>query len=152
MLAHPRALIIAGLAVATFLLVPGFPKWVFASLSIALIATGLLARRTRERLRTLAWISHRDAGDGDGDSADEADAPQAISAPLAVRVASDLQRAIDRHALDRQLARVKTSVETDLGPVFPRLDVAHAANLLSLEYEVLVDDVAVSRGRLRPGW
>src|SRR4051794_24178748 len=49
--AHPRALIIAGLAVASFLLVPGFPTWVFALLSATLIGAGLLARRVHERRR-----------------------------------------------------------------------------------------------------
>jgi len=147
--AHPRALMIAGLAVATFLLVPGFPKWVFALLSLTLLGAGLLARRVREHRSTPAWISHRDAAD---DGSDEFDAPQAIAAPLAVRLASDLRAAIDRHALDQRLTAVKAAVEGDLGPVFPRLQVAHAKTVAPSGYDILVKDVPVSRGLLRPGW
>jgi len=149
--AHPRALVIAGLAVGSFLLVPGFPAWVFALLSLTLIGAGLLARRQRARRSTPAWISHREPA---GDDADDAtfDVPQAIAAPLAVRLASDLRAGLDRHALDQQLMEVKAVVEGDLGPVFPRLQVAHAKELGSCAYELLVKDVAVSRGLLRPGW
>lgn len=145
-LAHPRALVIAGLAVASFLFVPGFPKWVFLLLAAVIVATGLAARRTRQRRRTPAWISHRESAAESGP-----DVPEAIAAPLALRLASDLRAGIDRHALDIGLTGVKAVVEADLGPVFPRLQVAHAASVASLGYEVLVKDVPVSRGALQPG-
>ena len=148
MFAHPRALMIAGLAVASFLVVPGFPKWVFTLLSAALIGAGLLARRVRQQRSTPAWISHREAADDDA----ALDAPQAIAAPLAVRLASDLRALVDRHALDQQLSAVKAAVEADLGPVFPRLQVAHAKDIAPSGYDVLVKDVPMSRGVLRPGW
>ena len=146
LLAHPRALVIAGLAVASFLFVPGFPKWVFLLLAVVIVATGLAARRTRQRSRTPAWISHRESAAEGGP-----DVPDAIAAPLALRLASDLRAGIDRHALDTGLSGVKAVVEADLGPVFPRLQVAHAASVGSLRYEVLVKDVPVSHGVLRPG-
>ena len=146
LLAHPRALVIAGLAVASFLFVPGFPKWVFMLLAVVIVATGLAARRTRQRSRTPAWISHRESAAEGGP-----DVPDAIAAPLALRLASDLRAGIDRHALDTGLSGVKAVVEADLGPVFPRLQVAHAASVGSFGYEVLVKDVPVSHGVLRPG-
>jgi type III secretion protein V len=145
--AHPRALLIAGVAVASFLIVPGFPKWVFALLALTLVAAGLLARSVRERRRTPTWISHPDA-----EGSDAADAPQAIAAPLAVRLANDLRGSIDLHTLDQQLTAVKATVEGDLGPVFPRLQVAHAKDVAPSSYDILVKDVPVSRGALRPGW
>jgi type III secretion protein V len=49
LMAHPRALIIAGLAVASFLVVPGFPKWVFVLLAAMLIGLGLAMRMLRDR-------------------------------------------------------------------------------------------------------
>ncbi|HKX43972.1 MAG TPA: FHIPEP family type III secretion protein, partial [Burkholderiaceae bacterium] len=143
MFAHPRALMIAGLAVASFLVVPGFPKWVFTLLSAALIGAGLLARRVRQQRSTPAWISHREGADQE-----DTDGDHAIAAPLAVRLSSGLRGGIDRHALDLQLARVKTSVESDLGPVFPRLQLAYADGLAEHGYQVLVHDVAVTEGTL----
>ena len=143
--AHPRALMIAGVAVASFLFVPGFPKWVFGLLALALVVAGLLARRTRERQRTPAWISHSDA-----DAAEVGAAP-AIAAPLALRLAADLRGGVDLHALDLRLAAAKAAVEGDLGPVFPRLQLGHAGDLATSSYDILVKDVPVARGALRPG-
>ena len=146
MLAHPRALIVAGLALSSFLLVPGFPKWVFALLASITLVTGFALRSMRRRRRTPAWISHR-----------EADAPagadEAVATPLAVRMSSDLQGHIDRHALDQQMSAIKAALENDLGPVFPRLAIGYANDVAEPgAYDILVQDVAVSRGALRPGW
>jgi type III secretion protein V len=147
LMAHPRALIIAGLAVASFLVVPGFPKWVFGLLAAALLGLGFAVRMRRRKNQTPGWISHRE-----GDAMEDVDGDHAIAAPLAVRLSSGLRGGVDRHALDLQLARVKTAVESDLGPVFPRLQLAYADGLAEHAYQVLVHDVAVSQGTLRPGW
>jgi type III secretion protein V len=145
-LAHPRALLIAGLAVGSFLLVPGFPKWVFAVLALAIIGMGLVMRRSLGRGRTPAWMSYDDAAEGD-----DALHPEAIAAPLALRLSAGLRGQLDRAALDQRLAGVKAQVEADLGPVFPRLQLGHAAGLADRGYQVLVHDVAVSAGTLKPG-
>ncbi|HEY9026290.1 MAG TPA: FHIPEP family type III secretion protein, partial [Burkholderiaceae bacterium] len=121
--------------------VPGFPAWAFGLLSGGIVAAGLLARRAHEWQRTPAWISHRDA-----------DAPHAVAAPLVVRLARDLRAGLDRHALDQHLDAAKGRVEGELGPVFPRLRVEHAGEVAPFGYEILVEDVPVSRGLLRPGW
>ncbi|AKJ32086.1 type III secretion system export apparatus subunit SctV [Caldimonas brevitalea] len=149
LLAHPRALFIAGLAVASFLLVPGFPKWVFALLAGVILFAGLATHRMRQQRRTPAWISHGARGT-DEDAENEQDA--AIAAPLAVRLSASLRGGIDRYALDQQLSAVKLAVESDLGPVFPRLQVRYADGLAEHQYQLLVQDVAVAEGRLRPGW
>jgi type III secretion protein V len=151
LLAHPRALMIAGLAVASFLIVPGFPKWVFGLLAGGILLTAFAVRRMRERRRTPAWISHREAGEED-DEAEQGGNDHAIAAPLAVKLSSGLRGAVDRYVLDQHLARVKTTVEADLGPVFPRLQVTYADKLEGDRYQVLVHDVAVSEAALRPGW
>jgi type III secretion protein V len=147
LLAHPRALVIAGLAVGSFLLVPGFPKWVFGLLAAGLLGLGFAARWLRARRHTPGWISHREAA-----VSEETEADHAIASPLAVRLSSGLLGAVDRHVLDQHLTGVKASVEADLGPVFPRLQVAYANGLREHGYQVLVHDVAVSEGTLRPGW
>jgi len=148
LMAHPRALIIAGLAVASFLVVPGFPKWVFALLAAVLVGLGLAMRTLRDRRRrTPAWISRNE-----GMLAEENESDHAIATPLALRLSDSLRPAVDRYALDHHLAAVKTAVESDLGPVFPRLQLAFAGGLPENSYDLLVHDVAVSRGSLKPGW
>lgn len=145
LLAHPRALLIAGAAIASFMLVPGFPKWVFGLLAGAVIGLGWWARRGQSRRRTPTWLSYRDA-DGERAVAD------AIAAPLAVRLSPALAAALDRHLLDRRMAGVKAAVESDLGPVFPRLQFTPSNTLHDGQYQVMVEDVAVAQAALRPGW
>ena len=154
LLAHPRALVIAGLAISSFLLVPGFPKWVFGLLALGIAGTGLSLRHRRRRGSTPGWISHRGSGEGGVDEHGEAlfDGPEAIAAPLAVRLSGSLRWQVDRQLLDQRLVAVKGRVEGDLGPVFPRLQVAYDDAVAEATYEILVQDVCVSRGALRPGW
>ncbi|WP_442909336.1 FHIPEP family type III secretion protein [Ideonella sp. BN130291] len=141
LVAHPRALLIAGLAVATFLIVPGFPKWVFGLLALAIVALAMLSRVLRERGRRPGWISH-------DESQDEGGVAQALAAPLAVRLSKGLREQVDLHALDLRLAEVKAAVEADLGPVFPRLQVGTSAMPEADAYQVLVHDVVVAQARL----
>ena len=146
LLAHPRALIIAGGTVGMFLVVPGFPKWVFALLAAGLIGTGVSTLMLRRHRRSQPWITHNEgAGEGVADD-------NAVAAPLAVRLSTSLRGLIDRYAVDRQLAQVKSRVEADLGPVFPRLQVSVHGSVPEHGYQVLVQDVVVSQGTLRPGW
>ncbi len=145
LMAHPRALVIAGLATASFLLVPGFPKWIFATLALAVLGCGLLTRRLLDSRRTPAWMSYREAAD-DGDVVQGA-----IAAPLEVRLSTGLRGRLDRPALDQRMAAAKARVEGDLGPVFPRVQIGWAGGMADEQYQVLVQDVVVSQGSLRPG-
>lgn len=147
LMAHPRALIIAGLAVASFLVVPGFPKWVFGLLAAILLSLGFTIRMLRRQRSTPDWISHRE-----GVASEESESDHAIAAPLAVRLSSGLRGLVDRHVLDSHLSTVKTAVESDLGPIFPRLQLGYWDLPAPYDYQVLVHDVAVARGTLKPGW
>jgi type III secretion protein V len=147
LLAHPRALVIAGLAVASFLVVPGFPKWVFALLAGAVLAIGLVTRKVHQTSRTPEWIRH-EAQSGPGDAGLEA----AIAAPLALRFSSSLREALNHHLLDQQMNKIKAAVESDLGPIFPRLQTKFSNDVADNTYQILVHDVVVSTSRLKPGW
>jgi type III secretion protein V len=147
-LAYPRALIVAGLALASFLLVPGFPKWVFGSLALVVLGTGFASRALRRRRHVSDWISHPE-----GDEADAASNDDALASPLAVHLAQGLRGGVDRYLLDQRLSAVKSALEAELGPVFPRLRIVHSAAVAEPGgYQVLVQDVPVARGTLRPGW
>ncbi|MBX3621591.1 MAG: type III secretion system export apparatus subunit SctV [Rhizobacter sp.] len=146
-LAHPRALIVAGLALASFLLVPGFPKWVFGLLALVVVGTGAASLALRRRRHVSDWISHPEA-EGDTPAADHA-----LAAPLALHLSQGLREAVDRYKLDQRLSGVKAALEAELGPVVPQLRIVYAATIRDpAAYEVLVQDVPVARGVLRPGW
>jgi type III secretion protein V len=141
--AHPRALVLAGAAAASFLLVPGFPKWVFGLFAAGLVLLGVSTWRRRQRSSTPAWMSYHDEL-----SSVEAGA---IAPPLAVRLSAPVMGGLDRCAFDGRVIEARQAIEADLGPVFPRLQVVVAAGLADGAYEIVVHDVAVARGALRIG-
>ena len=147
-LAHPRALIVAGLAMASFLVVPGFPKWAFGLLAGGVLLTGWVMRRQSQKQNTPAWIRHRDA-DEPGGQDDELG--NAVAAPLAVHLSASLKGVVDRYELDQRLSSTKATLEADLGPVFPRLQVRYSAAVPENGYQILVQDVPVSGGVVQPG-
>ncbi|MEW6706089.1 MAG: flagellar biosynthesis protein FlhA [Pseudomonadota bacterium] len=140
LLAHPRALLVAGLAVASFLAVPGFPKWAFALLAVLILGLGLATRRLRRLRRMPAWIAHEE------EAAEAQAEAQQIAAPLALHLAANLRGRLDRHALARRLGQVKAAVDNDLGPVFPRMQIQHDPGLPDDAYSLLVQDVPVAQG------
>jgi type III secretion protein V len=130
---HPRALFVAGLAVASFMLAPGFPAWAFLVWLVLLFGFAWAARRHRQRGDTPEWIFHDDAGTGV--------AGGALTFPIALRLAPELHAAVDPAQLDRLLVQARHRVEAELGPVFPRIQVAASAAVPAGQVAVLVQDV-----------
>ena len=147
--AHPRALVVAAATASGFLLVPGFPKWAFGVWVAVVGAAGHLLLRQRRQGRTPAWIS-RDAGGAEA-GVDES-SEDAVAYPVALRLSSALRGRLDMARFDRAMVLARNQAERELGPVFPRLQVGFADLPGPPDgYEVLVQDVVMARGALKPG-
>ncbi len=135
---------VSGLAIAVFLVVPGFPKWTFAIMAIVVAGGGyLLMRRAARSTGTVTWIEMGDA---------EVDANAAAVAPaLALELDDALRGRIDLRQFEQRMTTTKGEVEADLGMVFPRLRIAHRALGERDAYAIRVQDVVASAGVLRPG-
>ncbi len=146
LLGQPKALVVSGLAIAVFLVVPGFPKWTFAIMAIVVAGGGyLLMRRAARSTGTVTWIEMGDAEVG-------ADANAAAVAPaLALELDDALRGSIDLRQFEQRMTTTKGEVEADLGMVFPRLRIAHRPLAERDAYAIRVQDVVASAGVLRPG-
>ena len=145
--AHPRALLIAALALSSFMLVPGFPKWAFGIWVLLIAGAGYAKLSERRRGSTPGWISHHEARPaGDNESAEDA-----LTYPVALRLSSALRGRIDHQRFDQGMVLARQRAEVELGPVFPRIQLAYSDALDGNHYQVLVQDVPVSRGELQPG-
>jgi type III secretion protein V len=145
-LAYPRAMVVTGAALSSFLFVPGFPKWTFGLWAVGAVAIGLHMLTGKRLHRTPAWISHAETGET------QAFGEEAVASALAVQLSPSLRGKIDRQAFDRSMAASKSAVEIEMGLVFPLLQITYSPHAPDSGYQVLVQDVVVSRGTLRPGW
>jgi len=147
LLGQPKALVVSGLAIAVFLVVPGFPKWTFSIMALVVAGGGyLLMRRAARSAGTVTWIEMGDAG------ADATDATVAAVAPaLALELDDALRGRIDLRQFEQRMTTTKGEVEADLGMVFPRLRIAHRPHAERDAYAIRVQDVVASAGVLRPG-
>lgn len=146
-LAYPRALIVTGFVLATFLLVPGFPKWSFSLLALAAIGSGVFLLSARRLHRTPGWISHADGEDEDFVASSNA----AVASALAVQLSPALKGKIDRQRFDKAMSKAKSDIEVDLGPIFPSLQFTYSDLVPENGYQILVQDVVMSKGVLQPG-
>jgi type III secretion protein V len=150
-LGHPIALLMAGVIVAAFLVVPGLPGWPFLSLAALLLGAGYLGRRASsatdtfdESVTTPAML--RDGRPPYSSPAEESVAPVAV--PLRVRVAPSLRDALSARAFDLALEREKTTLAQELGLPFPGLKLSTDAKLAGGQYAIDVQEMQVAQADL----
>lgn len=140
-MAHPRALLVAGLALSGFLLVPGFPKWTFGLWALVLGVAGLSLLRSGGRHRSPAWVSHAERESEDLEVLSDG----SVASALALHLSPSLRGHLDREAVDAALTEAKEAIERDLGPIFPSLRIRYDARIPDDHYAIFVQDVEVAR-------
>ncbi|MDR8774729.1 Protein MxiA [Burkholderia multivorans] len=151
--AHPRALLIAALVLAGFLVVPGFPKWSFALIAVALGAFALtqLKRRTTAPSFNLIHVAGRVGAADDGQPAKVSHAA-GVTSLIAVSLADDLRSALNLAQLQAALSNAKARVDADIGTVFPRITLNDDERAPNGTYRIYLQDVLAAHGALKPGW
>ncbi|WP_456281214.1 type III secretion system export apparatus subunit SctV [Cupriavidus sp. JZ107] len=145
LLAQPKALLVSGVAIAVFLVVPGFPKWTFASMALVVAGCGYwLMRRGQRTAGTVTWIEMPDERKSD-------DTRSAVAPALALDLDPTLRDRLDMRQFEQRMTIAKGQVESDLGMVFPRLRIEYRPLGEADTYAIRVQDVVASRGALRPG-
>jgi len=148
---HPGALILAGLILCAFLLVPGFPRIQFGLFSAVLMGVGYLVWTERKRP-----LSHDRSAMSAMASEGVREAPQLIDdavspmiAPLTVRLSPDLRGVLMPQAFNAALERERTQVRRDLGVPFPGLRMHYDSALLSGGYAIDIQELPAREGLWR---
>jgi type III secretion protein V len=152
--AHPRALLIAALVLAGFLIVPGFPKWSFALIALGLggVAIMQMKRRTAAPSFNLINIAGRiDSAQGEGQAA-RVSHVAGVTSLIAVSLAADLRSALNLAQLQSALSAAKARVDADIGTVFPRITLNDDEGAPDSSYRIYLQDVLAAHGALKPGW
>lgn len=157
-LSQPKALLIGTAVMVGFGLIPGMPTATFLALAGVLGTVGYILLKgevrtvdaTTGETRTIAAVNAPPANaKGPAGAKPEADNFQP-TVPLMVDVNAALERVFSADVLNEELVKVRRALFFDMGIVFPGLQLRFNDQLPEQAYSILVGEVPVSQGRLRP--
>ena len=157
-LAQPRALIIGACIMMGFGLIPGMPTGIFVILALIFGGVGAVLFKTQRDIDTKkaagdnkALSSMAPAGQpyserDEDDTGDEV----VLTVPLLLDVAANVKQSLSPESLNKELMKVRRALYYDLGVPFPGIHLRFNENLAKDSYRILLHEVPVSQGRLRP--
>ena len=155
-LAQPKALLIGGCIALGMGLIPGMPTTVFVLLAVPLIGIGLAMRPQKQvnaltgevtevpAMQAVASKTVTNKKDGSEDFVP--------TVPLILDVSEDLRSQLDASKLNEELIRIRRALYFDLGVPFPGIHLRFTEQLPPETYHILLSEVPVATGRLRPQW
>ncbi|WCH23615.1 SctV family type III secretion system export apparatus subunit AscV [Aeromonas salmonicida] len=164
--AQPKAMLIGGLLLVLFGLIPGFPMITFFSLAAVVTAggyfIGLRQRKAQsQQSQDLPTMLAQGAGAAAARSKPKAGSKPrgklgekeefAMTVPLLIDVDAALQAELEAIALNDELVRVRRALYLDLGVPFPGIHLRFNEGMGAGEYLIQLQEVPVARGQLRPG-
>ncbi len=157
-LAEPRAIIIAAAVALGMALIPGMPTFTFLALAGLLGGIGGILLRKKsgpppggdKDLLALPGL-HRPA---EGRKAGRSDAPEEFNPtpPLLIDVSTGLRDSLQVEELNHELMMIRRALYFDLGVPFPGIQLRFNDSLPAETYQILLSEVPVVRGQLRPGF
>ncbi|MCB1969078.1 MAG: type III secretion system export apparatus subunit SctV [Geminicoccaceae bacterium] len=151
MIAEPKTLRLAGLVMALFAFVPGFPAAIFLFLGALLGGTGLLfywrdLRKTRAEANLTAHLisAPQDAPR----PAETVLRPPSIA--VSMHVGGDLRDIVDPARFDADLEQIRHAVFEDLGIVLPSATLEFDRRLPERGWSVVMESVPIGEGDLDP--
>lgn len=157
-LAQPRALLIAAAVALGMGLIPGMPLPVFLILAVVIGTVGIVIMRGTRRVvdektgEVTEVPAMQPAGEKPKKKATDGSEEFAPTVPLLMDVAAGLQQAFDADVLNEELLKIRRALYFDLGVPFPGIQLRFNDALPPESYNILLSEVPVSQGRLRPGW
>lgn len=157
-LAHPKALLIGAVIALGMGLIPGMPWPVFLTLALILAGMGVALLRGTQRLvdektgQVTEVPAMQAAADPPKKAQPEAAEEFAPTVPLLMDVAAGLQASFDPAVLNEELLKIRRALYFDLGVPFPGILLRFNESLPPESYNILLSEVPVSQGRLRPGY
>jgi type III secretion protein V len=160
-----RVLQIAAIVVAGFAVIPGMPWPVFLSLAVIFGGAAFLMQR-----RAKASAAAEAAGESEipgmapaaAPASDKAAAPKprrpgeeraefALTVPVMLDVAENVGGLIKPQHLNEELIKLRRALYFDLGVPFPGIHLRFNERLPANSYYVLMQEIPMSQGTLRPG-
>jgi type III secretion protein V len=157
-LAQPKALVIAAVVAMGMGLIPGMPTLTFLALAGVLGSVGLVLLRstgkTVDPKTGAATALEIDLGSGDAPPKSRQDSSEDFSptVPLLLDVCAALRTNLQAQELNEQLRKIRRALYFDLGVPFPAITLRFNESIPAGQYRVLLSEVPVAQGVLRPGF
>ncbi len=155
LLNQPKAIMIGGVLLLLFALVPGFPKIQFGMLGLAVGFVGWTVMQQGTRPVDAKGKHPIPASAAAGQSApprmSEDGEEFSMTVPLLVDVAASLEEQLEPGRLNEELIRVRKALYHDLGVPFPGIHLRFNAGLQPGQYRILLQEIPVASGQLKPG-
>ncbi len=154
-LAQPKALMIGGAIALGMGLIPGMPTPVFLVLAVLLLGMGYLLRPRQQIDEKTGEITEVPALQAAGKPAQpkRMDGTDEFipTVPLMLDVSESLRSQLDANSLNEELIKIRRSLYYEMGVPFPGIHLRFSDRLEAATYQILLSEVPVGQGRLRPG-
>lgn len=157
-LGQPRALLIAAGVALGMGMIPGMPLPVFLVLALVIGGLGFVLIRSTKRVvdektgKVTEVPAMQPAGEKAKKKVEDGSEEFAPTVPLLMDVAHGLQSSFDPDVLNEELLKIRRALYFDLGVPFPGIQLRFNEGLAEETYNILLSEVPVSQGRLRPGY
>lgn len=153
-LARPQALLIAAAAMLGIAVIPGMPAMVFVGLSVSLAGVGVLLMKVGPgMLEGSHGARGADGGDAGGaaeEGGNKDGSGFSTTVPIMLDVAESLRTVFSIAQLNDELAAVRRALYHDLGVPYPGIQLRFNGELEGDRYVILVNEIPVATGTLRP--
>jgi type III secretion protein V len=155
LLAQPKAFMIGSVVMLGFASIPGMPTLTFLLLSVVTGIVGYIFFKGERRIidpktGKVSTVPAIAGGDKQGKSAQENTDVFAPTTPLMVDMNAALEKSFSTELLNTELAKARRALFEDLGIVFPGITLRFNEALPEESYAIMVSEIPVSQGRLRP--
>ncbi len=153
--AQPKALLISGILVFLFSLIPGFPKVQFWILGLIVVCVGFTLMQGRktvanediaedERMEQIMTAS----ADSNTSMSPSSKDQFSTTIPLLIDLHESVQNNISVKELNNEVIRIRHALYYEMGVPFPGINLRFAKHLPVDSYSVLLHEVPISRGFL----
>jgi type III secretion protein V len=156
LLAQPKAFMIASVVMLGFAVIPGMPTATFLILFVVMGGVGYMFFKGERQIvdpktGKVTTVPAIAATGNTGQAAKPADTDQfSPTVPLLVDMHSGLEKAFSSPLLNEELIKIRRALFEDLGIIFPGISLRFNDSLPEEAYVILVSEIPVSQGRMRP--
>lgn len=155
LLSQPKGLILSGLILTGFAIVPGFPKLQFIIIGATILLIGYALKR-QEAVEKESQELHADPLEkalgvmGPQLRKVKTDGEFSPTVPLQIDLDIGVKGIIDPSALNRELLQIRRAIYLELGLPFPGIHLNLRKSMEPGSYAILVHEIPIAKGILKP--